>query len=166
MRKMVFGRKLSRGKKSREALFRSLTRAVILDGKIITTMAKAKSIKGQIDKLATLAKEGTLATRRRALAFLANDREATDKLFGPIAKAVFQRNGGFTRIVALPSRKGDAAKMARIEWVDEIISEKIETEKGKEAESKKNKKAKKTGKISKKAEIKTVKKETQKAAKK
>lgn len=148
MRKMVFGRKLSRGKKGREALLRSLARAIILDGKIVTTEAKAKAVRGQVDKLVTLAKKGTLATRRRALAYLANDRATTDKLFGPIAKACFQRKGGYTRIIPLPVRRGDSAKIVRIEWVDEIIVEKPKVKKevgeikGKEVKA--EKKVKKT----------------------
>ena len=138
MRKMVFGRKLSRGKKSREALFRALIRGMVLDGKIVTTTAKAKAIRGQIDKIVTLAKKGTLATRRRALAYLANDRASTAKLFGPIAKAFAQRKGGYTRMVSLPRRRGDSAKMVRIEWSDEIVVEKTEVkEKSVKKEAKK-----------------------------
>jgi len=74
MRKMVFGKKLSRGKKGREALLRSLVRAVVVSGKVVTTKAKAKAIVGQIDKIVTLAKKGTLDSRRRVLAYLGNDR--------------------------------------------------------------------------------------------
>lgn len=133
MRKMVFGRKLSRGKKGREALFRSLCRAMVSEGKIVTTSAKAKAIRGQLDKLVTLAKEGTLATRRRALAYLANDRETTAKLFGPVAKAFAARKGGYTRIINLPPRMGDAAKMARIEWVEMVMVETPKAEPKKEA---------------------------------
>lgn len=120
MRKMVFGRKLSRGKKAREALFRSLIRAMVLEGKIVTTVAKAKAIKGQIEKLVTLAKEGTISARRRALAYLANDRKATDKLFGQVAKIFQLRKGGYIRLIHLPPRHGDSAKMARIEWVEDV----------------------------------------------
>lgn len=155
---MVFGRKLSRGRKSREALFRSLIRAIVLDGKIETTLAKAKAVRGQIDKIVTLAKKGTLATRRRALAFLGNDRATTDKLFKSVAKVFAQRSGGYTRIILLPSRRGDAAKMARIEWVEKVVEEKVE---------KVEKKAKKVEKITKKPTTKkvtkkTIKKETKK----
>lgn len=120
MRKMVFGRKLSRGKKGREALLRSLIRALIVNGKIITTKAKAKAIIGQVDKLVTMAKEGSIAARRRALAYLANDRETTDKLFGEIVPVFKARKSGYARIIPLPNRKGDAAKMARLEWVETV----------------------------------------------
>lgn len=122
MRKRVFGRKLSRGKKRREALFRSLIRAVVLEGKVVTTQAKVGAVKAQIDKLVTLAKEGSLASRRRALSYLGNDRKVTANLFGPIAKIFFSRKGGYTRTIPLPPRRGDAAKMARLEWTEEIVA--------------------------------------------
>ena len=124
MRKRVFGRKLSRGRKAREALFRSLIRDVVLEGRIVTTTAKAKAVQGQIDKLVTLAKEGTLASRRRILAYLANDRGTTDKLFGPVAETFLSRKGGYTRLIPLPTRRGDSAKMTKIEWVEEIVEKK------------------------------------------
>jgi len=122
MRKMVFGKKLSRGKKGREALLRSLVRAVVVSGKIVTTKAKAKAIVGQIDKIVTLAKKGTLDSRRRVLAYLGNDRETSQRLVNVLGPSFLGRNSGYTRIVLLPSRKGDNAKMARLEWVDEVIT--------------------------------------------
>lgn len=132
---MVFGKKLSRGKKGREALLRSLVRAIIVSGKIVTTKAKAKAIIGQIDKIVTLAKKGTLDSRRRVLAFLGNDREASQRLVNVLGPSFSARNSGYTRIILLPSRKGDNAKMARLEWVDEIKEEKKE-EKPKEKKEK------------------------------
>lgn len=120
MRKMVFGKKLSRGKKGREALLRSLVRAIVVSGKIVTTRAKAKATIGQIDKLITLAKKGTLDSRRRVLAFLGNDRETAERLVNILAPSFPNRNSGYTRIILLPSRKGDGAQMARLEWTDEI----------------------------------------------
>lgn len=121
MRKMVFGKKLSRGKKGREALLRSLVRATIISGKVVTTKAKAKAIVGQIDKLITLAKKGTLDSRRRVLAFLGNDRETADRVVNILAPSFSQRNSGYTKIILLPPRKGDGAQMARLEWVDGIV---------------------------------------------
>mgnify|MGYP001619396289 FL=1 len=120
MRKMVFGKKLSRGKKGREALLRSLVRAVVVSGKVITTKAKAKAIVGQIDKIVTLAKKGTLDSRRRVLAYLGNDRDTSKRLVNVLAPSFSERNSGYTRIILLPSRKGDNARMARLEWVDEV----------------------------------------------
>ena len=117
---MVFGKKLSRGKKGREALLRSLVRAVVVSGKVITTKAKAKAIVGQIDKIVTLAKKGTLDSRRRVLAYLGNDRDTSKRLVNVLAPSFSERNSGYTRIILLPSRKGDNARMARLEWVDEV----------------------------------------------
>lgn len=145
---MVFGKKLSRGKKGREALLRSLVRAIVVSGKVITTKAKAKAIVGQIDKIVTLAKKGTLDSRRRVLAYLGNDREVTQRLVNIIAPSFLNRNSGYTRVVLLSSRKGDNAKMARLEWVDEVKEVKKE-EKTKEKKEKS-------------VETKTVKKSTKK----
>ena len=121
MRKMVFGKKLSRGKKGREALLRSLVRAIVVSGKVVTTKAKARAIVGQVDKIITLAKKGTLDSRRRVLAFLGNDRDTAERLVNTLAPSFSSRNSGYTRIILLPPRKGDGAQMARLEWVDEII---------------------------------------------
>jgi large subunit ribosomal protein L17 len=141
MRKMVFGKKLSRGKKGREALLRSLARAVIVSGKVTTTKAKAKAIVGQIDKLVTLAKKGTLDSRRRVLAYLGNDREASQRLVNILAPSFLGRNSGYTRVILLPPRKGDNAKMARLEWVDEVKEIKKEEKKAeKEVKTKDTKK--------------------------
>jgi len=131
MRKMVFGKKLSRGKKGREALLRSLIRAVIVSGKVVTTKAKAKAIIGQVDKIITLAKKGTLDSRRRVLAFLGNDRGTADRVVNSLAPSFSQRNSGYTKIILLPPRKGDGAQMARLEWTDEVITknEKVITKK-------------------------------------
>lgn len=117
MRKRVFGRQLSRNRGARTALFRSLVRALVLHGEIVTTKAKAKAIRADVDKLVTLAKKGDVAARRNVLGKLGNDRATTDKLFG--LKAVLDgRTSGFTRIVALPARKGDLAQIVRLEWTD------------------------------------------------
>lgn len=127
MRKMVFGRQFSRGKKGRTALLRSLVRALVLSGKITTTKARAKAIQGQVDKYVSHAKKGNLALRRKVLAEMGNSRETVDVLFGKIAPAFKERKSGFTRIIPLPPRKGDQAQMARLEWVekkDENVSTK------------------------------------------
>lgn len=121
MRKMVFGRKFSRGKKGRIALFRSLTRAMILNGKIVTTKAKAKAIQKDLDKYLTQAIKKSLNARRKILAEMGNDREAVDALFMKVAPAFSQRKGGFSKITLLPRRKGDAAEMVRLEWSQKIV---------------------------------------------
>lgn len=141
MRKMVFGKKLSRGKKGREALLRSLVRAIVVSGKVVTTKAKAKAIVGELDKIVTLAKKGTLDSRRRILAYLGNDRKTTDRLVNVLTPSFLGRNSGYTRVVLLPPRKGDNAKMARLEWVDEVKEvKKEEKEEEKVAKTKETKK--------------------------
>lgn len=120
MNKHVFGRKLSRSRPAREALFASLARSLILNGKIETTKAKAKAVAGMLDKFVSLAKRGDINSRRRVLASLDNAKDATNTLFTKIAPAFAKRNSGFTRLIMLPVRRGDMAKMVRIEWTEKI----------------------------------------------
>ncbi len=117
MRKKVFGRQLSRSRKAREALFRNLIRALILQSSIKTTKAKAKAIVGEVDKLITRAKKNTVASQRLLLAKLGNDRETLEKLLA-IAKIADKRSSGYTRSINLPRRVGDLAQTVRIEFVD------------------------------------------------
>lgn len=139
MKKKVFGRQLSRERDTRRALFRGLIRALVEHGKIKTTKAKAKAILADIDKLVNLAKVGTTSANRRVFAYLGNDRVTTKKLLETIAPSFSDRRGGYTRIVPLPRRRGDAAPMVRLEWVKEIG---VKT-KGKSDESKTKRKKKK-----------------------
>ena len=147
---MVFGRQLSRGKKAREALWRSLVRALVLGGKLTTTVAKAKAIRSQIEKLVSAAGENSLASRRRVLAYLGNDRKITDALCRKAAGLLKERKSGFTRIVLLPPRRGDAAFLARMEWIEEV-KEESEEKKEKEEKPRLGKKAGKKIKAEKKA---------------
>jgi large subunit ribosomal protein L17 len=109
-------RKLSRTQGHKRALFRSLVTAVVLNGKIRTTEAKAKSIKPMIDHMITLGKRGDLHARRQVAAYLTKP-EAVSKLFDEVAPKYSDRNGGYTRILKLDVRRGDAAPMALIELV-------------------------------------------------
>lgn len=122
MKKKVFGRKFSRNSRSREALFASLIRSMILNGKIETTRAKAKAVQGDLEKFVTLAKKAEISGRRRVLANLDNARDAVDYLFKKIGPAFSGRVSGYTRIISLPSRKGDNAQMVRLEWTQKIIN--------------------------------------------
>jgi len=131
MRKMVFGRHLSRSRKGRIALFRSLIRALTISGKIVTTKAKAKAVIAQIDKIVTAAKKNSVSARRRVLASLGNDRGTTDLIFLKVVPAFSNRSSGFTRIVLLPARSGDKAQMVRLEW-----SEVVETKESPKKETK------------------------------
>lgn len=123
MNKKVFGRKLSRSRPAREALFSSLAQAMILTGKISTTRAKAKAVVPDIEKLVTLSKKGDLSSRRRALSMLDNAKDTVEALFGKVAKAFTGRQSGFTRLTSLPRRKGDNAQQVKIEWTEKIVEE-------------------------------------------
>lgn len=126
MRKKISGRQLSRGRGSRKALFRSLIVSMLISGKIKTTMAKAKSVQADIDKLITKAKKDSVASRRAVLAKLGNDRNALMVLIEQIVPSVSDRNSGYTRIVKLPNRRGDAAQIAILEFVDKIVKKEPE----------------------------------------
>lgn len=112
------GKKLNRNIKRRQALFKDLIKNLILNEQINTTEAKAKAIKGLMDKLMTKAKAGSLSTRRQVLAFL-TDKKAVHKLFDDLAPRTKKRLSGFTKMVRTGQRRGDNTMMARIEFVDQ-----------------------------------------------
>lgn len=136
MKKKKYGYKLSRGKGARSALFRGLTRSLVEHGSIVTTRSKAKAVRPEIEKLVRLARKGGVPARRRVYARLANDRKTSEKLFREVAKAFGDRSSGFVKLIPLGSRRGDLAKMTRLEWSVDV----------KPAESTKKGKSKKTGK--------------------
>jgi large subunit ribosomal protein L17 len=142
MKKRVFGKRLSRSKSAKRALFRALTRALVIYGKIETTQAKAKAVKPFVDKLVTLAKVGDVASRRKVYALLGNDRKTTDDIFAKIVPALADTDSGFTRVINLPFRRGDRAKMVRFEWSKEIPSDKKQVKSDKKKSG--NKKLKET----------------------
>ena len=109
-------RKLGRTSSQRKALLRNQVTALINNGRIVTTEAKAKEISGLAEQLITLAKRGDLAARRQAIAQLA-DEDVVRKLFGEIAEQCKDRQGGYTRILKLGPRRGDAAPMVILELV-------------------------------------------------
>lgn len=117
MRHNVMGRRLSRSKDHRKALFRNLTTELFRHNRIKTTEAKAKAIQPIAEKLVTLAKRGDLHARRQAAREL-NDPAVLQKLFDEIGPNLEGRSGGYTRVMKLGPRQGDAAKMALIELVD------------------------------------------------
>lgn len=123
------GRKLSRETGPRKALVRNLISQVILYEKIKTTEAKAKEIRPTLEKLITKAKKGTLADRRNAARVLSNNDKALEKLFSELGPLYKDRNGGYVRIIKLPNRVGDNAKMAQIELLDTEKLTKKEMEK-------------------------------------
>jgi large subunit ribosomal protein L17 len=112
----VAGRKLGRATDHRVAMFRNLVTDLLKYEKIITTEAKAKEIRTFAERMITLGKRGDLHARRQALAFV-YDKDVVDKLFADLASRFAERPGGYTRIVKLGPRSGDAARMAQIELV-------------------------------------------------
>jgi large subunit ribosomal protein L17 len=135
MRKKVYGKALSRARKSRKALFRSIARALIIHGSIETTQAKAKASVPFLEKLITLAKKDDLSSTRRIVAYM-NDKEAALKLI-----AIYKNNkraSGFVKTTELMPRRGDMAKMVKMELLDFELPKKDEVSK----ESKKAKKGK------------------------
>ena len=117
MRHLKAGRKFGRTSAHRKALFRNLVQALIKRERISTTLAKAKELRGKVEKTITLGKKGTLHARRQAFK-LAPAKEAVQKVFGPLAERYANRRGGYTRIIRIGHRKGDDAPMAFIELVD------------------------------------------------
>ncbi len=117
MRHGVAGRKLGRPTNQRLALFRSLVTELFRYDKITTTLPKAKAIQAEAEKLITSAKGGDLHARRQALAYI-YDPKIVEKLFAVIGPRFADRPGGYTRIIKLGLRHGDAAPMAQIELVE------------------------------------------------
>ncbi len=109
-------RKLSRTSSHRKALLKNLAIALIMNEKVETTEAKAKTLRSYIEKLVTRARKGDFNAHRAVFAYL-QDKEATKKLVNEIAPKYKERNGGYTRITKTRIRRGDAAPMAFIEFV-------------------------------------------------
>jgi large subunit ribosomal protein L17 len=109
-------RKLGRNSGARKALIRSLLTAFFTHGRIETTEAKAKELRRYADKVITLAKRGDLAARRLAIKAVA-DVDTVHKIFEEIPEKYSDRAGGYTRILKIGPRRGDAAPMAIIELV-------------------------------------------------
>ena len=122
MRHLKQGRKLGRTTAHRKALLRNLATALLEHERIITTEPKAKELRRVADKLVTLGKRGNLHARRQALQVLQSNA-IVQKLFNEIAPRFAGRQGGYTRILRLGYRPGDAAAMAVIELVDTQIAE-------------------------------------------
>ena len=113
----IDGRKLSRKKGPRQSLFKNLTVSVLRYEKVKTTEAKAKEIRGRVERAITLAKRGDLAARRAIIAQFPNEPLVIDKLFDEIAPKYKDRTSGYTRIVRIGRRLGDAAEIVQIELV-------------------------------------------------
>src|SRR4030042_2641055 len=116
MRHRVAGRRFSRSSGHRMALYRNLTGEVLQHERIVTTEAKAKEVRGMVDRVITLGKLGGLHARRQALTMVW-DKTVIDKAFDELAPRYAGRSGGYTRVLKLGTRPGDGAPMAIIELV-------------------------------------------------
>ena len=137
------GRKLNRDINQRKALFKNLIAALILKGKVQTTEAKAKAIRGLVDKLISKAKQGSLTARRLIAAFLM-DKKAVNKLVDEVAPKLKQRQSGFTSMKRIKRRRGDNAVVVEVEILDQPKGEVADLAKRvtKKATSKKSEKVK------------------------
>ena len=117
MRHQKTGRKLGRDSSHRKALFANLVGAVIQHGRIETTLAKAKEVRPLTEEMITLGRKGDLHSRRLALGTL-RSQDVVHKLFAEVAPRFVGRPGGYTRIIKLGPRKGDAAEMAYLVELD------------------------------------------------
>ena len=117
MRHRRSGKKLGRDSAHRRALYSNLAGALIEHGRIKTTQAKAKAVKPFAEQMITLGKRGDLHARRLALAEL-RSQDVVHQLFAEVAPRFAERPGGYTRIVKLGPRLGDAAEMVYLELVD------------------------------------------------
>lgn len=113
---MANNRKLGRPTDHRMAMLRGLVTYLLENGRLETTLARAKEVSPLTEKMITLGKKNTLATRRQALAFVTKE-SVVAKLFSDIAPSYANRNGGYTRVIKTGPRRGDAAEMAIIELV-------------------------------------------------
>ena len=111
-------RKLGRTNKHRRSMLANLTKDVLMNGKIETTETRAKEVRKFVDKLITYGKDGSLVSRRKALAFLHNDADTVKKIFDELAPRYANRNGGYTRILKLSERRGDDALIVILELVE------------------------------------------------
>ena len=109
---MALYRKLNRETRIRRSILSSLTKDVLENGHVNTTEERAKEVRKFVEKMITYAKKGDLNSRRKALAFLNNDKDLVKKLFEEYANTYKDRNGGYTRILKMEPRKGDNGKQA------------------------------------------------------
>ena len=119
MRHHCVAKKFGRKPAHRKALMSNLVTNLILQGSIKTTLPKAKQARRDAEKIVTVARKGTLASRRLAAARL-KDAVAVRKLIDAVVPAMEGRNGGYTRIVKLGTRRGDASELCVLQWVAPI----------------------------------------------
>ena len=128
-------RKLGRPTAHRKAMMRGMVTLLLENGQVETTLTRAKEVRSIAEKMITLGKKNTLASRRAALAFITKE-EVVTKVFVELAPLYAERNGGYTQIYKLGPRRGDGAEMAIVKLIDYVKPEK-------KADDKKAKKEKK-----------------------
>ena len=131
-------RKLGRPTAHRNAMLRGMVTLLLKNGQVETTLTRAKEVRSIAEKMITLGKKNTLASRRAALAYITDENVVT-KLFVELAPLYAERNGGYTQVFKLGARRGDGAEMAIVKLIDYV----------KPSDDKKSKKEKKEEKAEK-----------------
>lgn len=163
MRHSVYGRKLSRTTDERKRLFAGMVRDLLIHGAITTTIAKAKAVQPIVEKLITRAKMGGEVNRRHVISTLSN-RTLADQLIEETKTRFFGRTSGYTRIVKVGKRLGDATNTAQLSFVDTRVVAEVVTPK-KETKKTSTKEEVKLARVLKEKKV-TVKKTAKKVAKK
>ena len=128
-------RKLGRPTAHRNAMLRGMVTLLLENGQVETTLTRAKEVRSMAEKMITLGKKNTLASRRAALAYITKEDVVT-KVFSELAPLYAERNGGYTQIYKLGPRRGDGAEMAIVRLIDYVKPEAKDTKKEKKADKK------------------------------
>ena len=115
-------RKLGRPTAHRNAMLRGMVTLLLENGQVETTLSRAKEVRSMAEKMITLGKKNTLASRRAALAYITKEDVVT-KVFSELAPLYAERNGGYTQIFKLGPRRGDGAEMAIVKLIDYVKPE-------------------------------------------
>ena len=126
-------RKLGRPTDQRKAMLRGMVTLLLENGQVVTTVTRAKELRSIADKMITLGKKNTLASRRAALAYITKESVVT-KVFTEYASLYADRNGGYTQIFKMGPRRGDGAEIAVIKMVDYVKETPAEDKKSDKAE--------------------------------
>ena len=126
-------RKLGRPTDQRKAMLRGMVTLLLENGQVVTTVTRAKELRSIADKMITLGKKNTLASRRAALAYITKESVVT-KVFTEYASLYADRNGGYTQIFKMGPRRGDGAEIAVIKMIDYVKEQPTEDKKSKDAE--------------------------------
>lgn len=116
-------RKLGRDSKHRRSMLANMTKDVIMNESIVTTITRAKEVRKFVEKMITYGKHTDLVSRRKALAFVHNDKKVVEKVFNDLAKRYENRKGGYTQILKLSERRGDDALEVVLRLVEEPVAE-------------------------------------------